>query len=282
MTRASAVSVAAVCCGLLIGCDASRRAPTSPATRPADDPSAAREPAFHVTATALAQEAVADPKAAEAKYRGQWVEVDGRIDLANRVLGDSRMVSLVGTQVGPDKSIVVDILCLSVPNHRAEMWWLGKGEHVTVVGRVSNVSPEAVYLDECTFTEREPNPTPATTAEQLAGEFAHDAGAARKKYQPVLGEKYGKEVIVTGTVANLTRTRNGVYVAQLAGAARLTVNCHLPKEEWESLRKGEAVTVKGDYANFAAEQNAIVLNNAFVLKKGAPAPRVSDASTKRR
>jgi hypothetical protein len=281
MARASAVSAAAVCCGLLIGCDSSRSGPTSPATRPADDPSAAREPAFHVAATALAQEAVADPKAAEAKYRGQWVEVDGRIDLANRVLGDSRMVSLVGTQIGPDKSIAVNVLCLSVPNHRAEMWWLGKGERVTVVGRVSNVSPEAVYLDECTFTEREPNPTPTTTAEQLAGEFAHDAGAAKKKYQPVLGEKYGREVIVTGTVANLTRTRNGLYIAQLAGAARLTVNCHVPKEEWQSLKRGEEVTVKGDYANFAPEQSAIVIDSAFVLKKSAPAPKKEAPATKK-
>jgi hypothetical protein len=267
MKRAIPVAAAVVCFGLLVGCDSSGTLPASQATPPSGDPAANREPAFRVSATALAQEAIADPKAAEAKYRGQLIEVDGRIDLANRVIGDSRMVSLIGARTGPDNVFSVDVMCLSVPNHRAQMWWLGKGEKVKVIGRVTNISPKAVYLDECTFTEQEPNPTVTLSAEQLAGEFAQNASAATKKYQPVLGEKYGKEVIVTGTVADRIKTRDGFYIAQLAGAARITVNCQLPKEEWQSLQRGEKVTIKGDYAKFAAQENAVVINNAFLLKK---------------
>ncbi len=266
-------AILAACLGLVAGCGrqpgqsgTASTQQTGTAESPGGHPEAAQPPELKTTAEALAKEAIADPTAAEAKYKGKVVEVDGQVAFANKIVGDNRMFSLTGAKKQPTDAVSRDVMCTPRPDQQDRAWGLGRGQKVKVVGRVTGVNTFGVSLSDCTVAEEGPNPTQTVSAEQLAADYAKNPLAAEKKY--LAGEKYAKEIIITGTVADL-KTKNDFYVVRLAGSGPVAVDCTVKKEDWESLKKGEKVTIKGDLSfAYDAKANAVVVETAFVLKKG--------------
>jgi hypothetical protein len=225
----------------------------------------AQDPAFKLTAEAFAKEALGNQKGASDKYNGKVVELEGQVDSANRVITD-KGIYLTGAKKNPTDVVGLNLLCTPGESAKEKIWWLGKGQKVKVVGKVIGISPLAIYLDECTITEQGQSPTPKVTADELTEAFSKDEEAAKKKYG---GDALSpKEIIVEGTVAALDKTKNDFYIARLEGKGGLTVGCTLDKKEWESLKKGDKVTIKGDLSGFYKDEKNVNVNTAFVLKKG--------------
>ncbi len=239
---------------------AAGKGPGTPAAAPAD------KPEVKTTAEGLAKEVLADEKAAAEKYKGKVVEVEGAVAFANAFLGNGRMFHLSGAKKKPTDVVGLNLFCVPAAAHKDKVWWLGKGQKVQVVGRVTGVTSSAVYLDQCAVTELEPSPTPRLTAEQLTGEFAKDEAAAKAKY--LTKEGYPKEVIVEGTVAGRETTKDGFHTVKLAGKEGLAVSCTVDKETYEGLKDGDKVTLKGDLSGLYQGHKAVIVNTAFVLKKG--------------
>jgi hypothetical protein len=123
----------------------------------------------------------------------------------------------------------------------------------------------AVYVEECTVIELEPSPTMKVTARELAEEFSVDAEAASKKY--VSKEAY-VELMVEGTVAEMIKTKDRLAIARLGGSAGIHVDCVLTGKEWQEIKKGDKVIIKGDFESFNNELKSIKIDTSFVLKKG--------------
>jgi hypothetical protein len=247
------------------GCGNTDTKPGSPTTSSKAGAGGPQEPAYKLTAEALAKEALADAQAASAKYTGKVVELEGQVDSANRIISDNKGVFLTGAKKKPTDVIALNILCMPVESSKDKVWWLGKGHKVKAVGKVTAINGFIISLDECTITGQGASPTPKVTAEELTGEFAKDEEAAKKKY---LGDGVNpKEIIVEGTVAALDKTKNDFYIARLEGKGGLTVGCTLDKKEWEGLKKGDKVTIKGDLSGFRKDDKNVNVNTAFLLKK---------------
>ena len=128
-----------------------------------------------------------------------------------------------------------------------------------------------VELKDCTSSpELGPNPTRKVTAKDLTAEFVKDEKAAREKY---LGKAERIELIVEGTVADFSENDTGSsirYSILLAGSKEDSVECRLGKSDFKSLKKGDKVTIKGDFF-FAATSFKVlkkaVLVRSFLLKK---------------
>jgi len=240
--------------------------PAPTGTRPTDE-GPATNPEIKTTAEAFAKEVLADEKAAESKYKGKVVELEGQVQYANKIIGNDRMITLVGAKKKPTDVVGLNIACVPAAEGKDKMWWLGRGEKVKVIGRVSPyMSTSSVTLEQCTITEVGKNPTPQVTAEALVEEFVKDEGAAKKKYTE--SEFVMKEVIVEGTVAGTESKPDGSFhLVDLAGKNGYTVRCTVPKDVKDSLKKGDRVTMKGDLSLFDKDKKQLTVNTAFLLKK---------------
>ena len=175
-------------------------APTNSGDGPNRDgpPPAARGPAeFKTTIEALTKEVIADQKAAEKKYNGKVVEVEGEVSIANKII-TANGFSLKGAKKKPTDTLGVTVICNVPKGAEGKAWRLSSGQKVKAVGTVT-VTGLAVYLADCSFEPLEPTTTAKVTAKALAEEVVKDADAARKKYQTAEG--YPKEIIVEGVVA---------------------------------------------------------------------------------
>ncbi len=230
------------------------------------EPVAKREAAFKTTATDLAKEFLADSKAALDKYNGKVIEVEGKVNSANKIVDNDKGFSLAGAKKDPKAILELNVLCETVPAQKDKVWWLGEGQKIKVVGEVFGANDLAIYLKDCEFTELEKSPTPTVSAKQLAEEFVKDEADAKKKY----GREPGvdPEVIVEGVVADLVTTKDGFTVVNLEGAAPVVVSCTTRKEDFETLKKGDKVTLKGHLSGFYKGENKVNINSAFLLKKG--------------
>jgi hypothetical protein len=269
VSRHGARWLIAGCLAFAAGCGGPGSSPpagTAPGKGPGTPAAAVDKPEVKTTAEGLAKEVLADEKAAGGKYKDKVVELEGAVEFANAVIGDGRMFHLAGAKKKPTDVVGLNLFCVPAAADKDKVWWLGKGQKVKVVGRVTGVTSSGVYLDQCTVTELEPSPTPRVTAEQLTGEFGKDEAAAKAKY--LTKEGYPKEVIVEGTVAGLATTKDGFYSVNLAGKEGLAVSCTVNKEAYEGLKQGDKVTMKGDVSGLYKDRKAVLVNTAFVLKKG--------------
>jgi len=230
-------------------------------------------PVLKTTGEELIKDVMADEKAAKAKYEGKVIEVEGGVRQSAMFL-DSFYFKLFA---GQGQLGTVDVRCYPKEADQERLLWLGRGQKVSVVGRLTGISPLSIYMDDCTVTEKGPNPILQITAEQLAAEFAKDGMAAKKKYgheqaHPSDVIRSSKEVIVSGTIADLAIV-DGSFgkepVAILAGSDGMTVTCRLTQKSWESLKKGEKVTVKGgvDTGILNKNKKTVRIERAFLLKK---------------
>jgi hypothetical protein len=143
---------------------------------------------FTMTGEALAKEFIADQKAAGTKYQDKVVELDGVVDDANEIILGNGMFMLVGAKK-PDDITGYLVRPRQEPRTRAGQGTEGQGQRPGESVQRSAGGPGQV-------TELEPPKTPQVTAEQVTEEYARDPAAAKEKY-------YDKEIIVTGTVADL-------------------------------------------------------------------------------
>jgi hypothetical protein len=225
---------------------------------------AARGPAeVKTTAEALTKDVIADQKAAEGKYNGKVVEVEGEVEFANKVL-NANGFSLKGAKKKPTDVVGVTVICNVPKGAEGKAWRLGSGQKVKVTG-TATVTALGVYLADATVEPLEPAKSAKVSATDLAGEFAKDADAARKKYQGPNGAP--KEIIVDGTVAAVEKNKTGFHIAKLAGADGITVDCTVDAADFAALKAGDAVTIKGEFSSYYPDQKAVVINTAFVLPK---------------
>jgi len=254
---------------LIVATGCPKKDSSNPDGRPKPPPAnieGAQKPEIKTTAEGLAKEAIADPKAAETKYKDKVVELEGKIDFANKIIGNGKAFHLAGAKKNPKDVVSVGIICFPTDAEQEKIWWLGKGQKVKVIGHVTGINTLGVYLDRCTVQELEKSPTVQISAEDLTAEFAKDEAAGKKKYLTEEGDP--KEIIIDGTVTDLEQSKDGLYTAKLAGKDGLTVNCTINKETYESLKKGDKVTIKGDLSGFYKNEKHVNVNTAFVLKKG--------------
>jgi hypothetical protein len=250
---------------LLSACGQKSGEPTNSGNAPNRDGGTpvVRGPAdFKTTADAITKEVIADQKAAEKKYNGKVVEVEGEVSTANKIINPNGF-SMKGAKAKPTDAVGVVVICTVPKGAEGKAWRLSSGQRVKLVGTAA--VGHAVYLNDCTVEPLEPATTAKVTAKGLAEEVVKDADAARKKYQTPEG--YPKEIIVEGVVAALEKTKDGFHIVKLAGAGGLTVNCTVDEKDFAALKTGDAVTIKGDFSNYYPEDKGVTVNTAFVLPK---------------
>jgi hypothetical protein len=264
--NAGLLSLCLAGCALTLGCD-KPAAPASPSSgeRPGGGASPKQAPAaaFKVNAADLAKEFIADPKAALEKYNGKVIEVEGTVAYANKIINNDRGFLLTGAKKNPNDIVGLNISCETVPAQQDKMWWLGQGQKVKVVGEVFNANNFHVSLKDCQFTELEKSPTPSVSAKELAEAFTKDEAAAKEKYRSKDGPN---EIIVTGVVAGLEE-KGGFSSVKLEGAGPVVVSCTVNKKDYDAVKKGDKVTMKGDLSIFDKTDHTITVNTAFLLKK---------------
>ena len=75
----------------------------------------AKDPEVKTTAEGMAKEVIADEKAAETKYKDKVVEVEGKVQYANKIIGNNRSITLVGAKKKPTDIIGVDVRAFPPP-----------------------------------------------------------------------------------------------------------------------------------------------------------------------
>ena len=266
-------AIVLLACGLVMAAGCAKTDTAKPGTGSgvtgAKDDGPATNPEIKTTAEAMAKEVIADEKAAEAKYKDKVVEVEGKVQYANKTLGNDRMISLAGAKKMPTDVVALNISCIPAVANLDKAWELGRGQKVKVVGKVVGISAGflGVTLDRCSIAEVDKNPTAKITAEALTGEFAKDPDAAKKKFTE--SEYVMKELIVEGNVAGTETSKDGNFHSiNLAGKDGYTVSCTVKKDVMDGVKKGDKVTMKGDLGSFDKDKKRLTLNTAFVLKKG--------------
>ncbi len=237
-------------------------------------PTTTLTPELKTTADALVKEANKDEKATVAKYKGKIIELEGVVESANQHL-ETGSLTLVG---GKGKFGHLDPICNVVDEYKNKVGWLGRGQKVSVIGKVVGANASTISLYDCRVTEKGPSPTPKLTADELTAEFAKDEAAAKKKYDPEQTHpdhalSTPKEIIVEGTVADVPKIKSEFGIETLAvilpGKDGMTVTCDVNKKTWESVKKGDKVTIKGDVDTILnKDKKTVHIARAYLLQKG--------------
>jgi hypothetical protein len=210
------------------------------------------QPAFTVTAAGLAGQFAADAAKAEKKFAGKLVAVEGLVSTARQnIVKGTGEVTLVGKK---GEQLPFEVACTVKKARAGTVGLLSRWQQVRVTGRFVEGGAAKARLDECDYEELTPGTTPTVTAEAVTKEFKADSAAAEKKYKD-------RDLIVTGTVDELA-ARNGFWV-RLAGTGGLRVSCDVEEDEFQSLKKGDRVRIKGEASIF--DTGGLTLVSAFLL-----------------
>lgn len=232
-------------------------------------PKLSKDVSFRTTVAALTKEFRADATAANKKYEGKIIELEGFVHHANKYFLSSTIV-LVGVKVPADRA-TSEVNFKVGPTDKS--WWLGRGQKVKVVGRYvpGNRDFFGVELEDCGVTALEPNPTQQVAAKDLAKEFEKGEEAARKKY---FGEAKSKEFIVEGIVAGVKKGEVDVtgkvpLLITLTGTDKLTIACQVREADFEAAKKGDTVKLKGvcPIGLFDEAEKRVLLETSFILPK---------------
>src|SRR5262249_27785873 len=158
-----------------LGCNVS----VGPAPGPAPG-----KPAFTLTAKELAEEFKKDSKATTARYGDKVLEVTGTLI---SVYADSSGRNTFVLEGEANNNF--NVFCYT----KEKVWSKATPRQTVRVRGKFPPGPNSAALVDCTVEEATGEPAPTVAAGDVAGEFAADEEAARKKYQ-------GRAVIVTGEV----------------------------------------------------------------------------------
>ena len=167
-----------------------------------------------LSAVDLSKEVVANAKAAEQKYQGKMLVVEGVVYSANRVITDDNVV-IYGFKK-ENELFGTDVHCLLKPDFKKKSYLLSKGQKLKVTGEfVGGVS--RVILKDCTYVEISKSTVIEIAAKAVATAYVKDRAAAEKKYQ-------GNELLLEGAVTKLEKSKDGFYSVILAGSGDFEVS----------------------------------------------------------
>lgn len=266
MYAPKAIAVLSLLVGLCGGCGEAKKTDTPPplgstkssttlGSKPAPVATTSEnKTAYSLTAEEMAKECLTDFKAAEAKYKDKTVELSGTLRLAHPIAG----FWVDGTPLKASDSL--DFECIPPGSQEERLLWLTKGQKVKVKGRVGFVGPVKISLLDCQFTELEP--AAKVTAAQLTEEFTKDKAAAEKKYD------FKKEIVVEGTVSDLVKVKDAFEVRMAGAKPDVRLIFHVKEADWNQLKKGQHVAVKGTCSIFTEADGVKELSFGGYLLKG--------------
>jgi hypothetical protein len=224
----------------------------------------AKKPELAVTAVAMAEEFVADPVAADAKYKGKLVEITGQYgtELASR-----RVLYLAGAKQKDGKPCWVRCWVVAEVVKSQRLLQLAPGQKLKVVGRYNKMDQGEIEIRDCTLTELEASNLKPVASTALAKEFEADQKATRKKYEK-------REVIVSGPILEFNKNDAGYGRLKLAGTDKIHVGALVDPSDLQYLeknfKKGDTVIIRGwGVANpsLLDEDQVIVVRAVVVPKK---------------
>jgi hypothetical protein len=234
----------------------SDRAPTDrgPTDRTSADSSGDRKPEVKATAERFVKEAVADPRATQAKLKGKVVELTGTVSTADPTYSGWGFTLSAGKAKPADASGLF-VEC-AVPEEQLEkVWLLAKDQKVKVVGVLTGIEKDRVRLAKCAVTELEPNPIPTVKAADLAAAYSRNEREASRKY----GERYNlKEIFLEGTVKSTKEAQYGTLVF-LDGSGKIAVRLQVDAKEAKALKVGDKVRLKSTCRGYWPEEKAVLL-----------------------
>jgi hypothetical protein len=200
---------------------------------------------FTLTSEQLAKDYETDSAAANKKYTGKWVEVEGPVQFVLVLPGGDVNISLVGFKPDPNKFGGHTVRGIPAAEEREKLKGLVPGQKVKLKGKVDReTAGEYIELVPCAIVSIGPDPAIPVTADQLTEAYAADTKAADAKYK-------GKWVFVEGVVLELRPDEASVI---LAGAGKkdgnsLRVSASYPdnrKKDFAALKKGDTAKIKGE------------------------------------
>lgn len=195
--------------------------------------------ALKVKAVALAQEFVDDAKAAEAKYKDKNLIVEGEVETANKNFANGKVI-VKGVKKSPKDVFTANLYCTPIAAETDKALQLFKGQAVKVRGTCVGASPlGGAFLADCDFELVGPSKKLMKKASELTEEHAKDKEAAVKNYQD-------REIIVSGVVSELFKTKTGFNSARLAGHGDWSVVCTMNDDDFKMLKKGQEVHIMGE------------------------------------
>lgn len=218
---------------------------------------------FTLTSEQLAKDYETDSAAANKKYTGKWVEVEGPTQFVLVLPGGDVNISLVGFKRDPNKFGGHTVRGIPPAEEREKLKGLVPGQKVKLKGKVDReTAGEYIELVPCAIVSIGPDPAIPVTADQLTEAYAKDTKAADAKYK-------GKWLFVEGVVLELRPNEASVI---LAGTGKkdgkaLRVSASYPdnrKQDFATLKKGDTARIKGECdGEFLG---SITLNSAGLVK----------------
>jgi hypothetical protein len=244
---------AALLAGVLpaVGCEKGPAGPAGPAPAgTAAEPQAPAKVDFTLTSEQLAREYETDRAAADQKYKGKWVEVEGPMESVLVLPSGDVNIRLAGFQADPKKFDGHSVRGVPPAADGEKLKGLTRGQKVTLRGKVYRETAGS-YIDlvPCAIVSIGPDPAIAVTADRLTEDYARDAKAADARYKD-------KWLLVEGVVAELKDAKSGADSVIFEGAAekdgkKLHIKAAYPadrKPDFAALKKGDKVKIKGECA----------------------------------
>ena len=208
------------------------------------------EPDVRIAAVDLGKENVAGPAAADAKYGGKVIEVEGVVVSYGGNMKDRRPAGEY-VALGKEGDGAMYVKCEFA---ETDLWKkIARSSQVKVKGHwkpTPNPTIERSMLQNCVFTEIGPNPRKTITAEQLSSE----ARVNRDQFRGVYTHTHS-ELLVTGEVASIERAgsfNNICLVLKTSAAPRVLIEQFSGNPEVEAKMKadlptGTKVKIVGQY-----------------------------------
>jgi hypothetical protein len=227
----------------------------------------------------LAQEWEANPSAADAKYAGKVVEVEGAVIAFGRNDFKSGVDDGSLVMVGNIGVLFKEVRCemreedlrpkiARKSNVRIKGLWLSVPVTEKLVGVAYKATRDKCTLVNCVFTEIGPNPRISLTAEEMSSEARADRDQFRTKY----GDNF-TDVTVTGEIASQENKTYIWLIIKTSASPRIVFEMVGNRQDNEAIAKstfpqGTKVRIEGGYSdNSSAGTPDIILHGSIILQK---------------
>jgi hypothetical protein len=203
---------------------------------------------FTLTSEQLAKDYETGRDAAEGKYKGKWVEVEGPTESVLVFPSGDVNIRLVGFQADPKKFGGHSVRGVPPAADAAKLKGLTPGQKVKLKGKVDRETAGSfIDLVPCEIVSVGPDPAIPVTADRLTADYARDEKAADARYRD-------RWLVVEGVVSELKEAKSGADSVILEGAGMkdgkpLRIVAAYPadrKPDFAALKKGDRVKIKGE------------------------------------
>jgi hypothetical protein len=214
-------------------------------------------PPVEVTAEELAKAYKDDPAAADAKYKGRLVAVEGKLhDIM--ITGDV-MVLLAGLPPEPGQPLGTKVRCLPTKAEERRVWNASRGQTIKLKGKCAGMSGPFIDVMDCKVERMGSDPAVQLRASALVLEHAKDADGTDRKYQD-------KAVTLTDALVESKEAAALVVVSTSKKGPPVKIKATLPADYVKQLagvKVGDRVTIKGEYSS--SSDGTIYLNRCWVV-----------------